>query len=126
MEFTPVILIHVLAASGAVVAGGVALALKKGTPLHRILGRTWVALMLATALGSFAIQSRGHFSWIHLLSLVTLAGLGASLFAVARGRIQAHRRGMRYTYIGLVIAGVFTLLPDRRLGYLVWHGVGLI
>lgn len=126
MEFTPVILIHVLAASGAVVAGGLALALKKGTPLHRILGRTWVALMLVTALGSFAIQSRGHLSWIHLLSVLTLAGLGASIFAVARGRLQAHRRGMRFTYLGLVIAGAFTLLPDRRLGYMVWHHVGLV
>jgi len=126
MEFTPVILIHVLAASGAVAAGGLVLALKKGTTLHRVLGRTWVALMLVTALGSFAIQSRGHLSWIHLLSVLTLAGLGGSIFAVARGRIQAHRRGMRFTYIGLVIAGIFTLMPGRRLGYLVWHGVGLV
>ncbi|WP_151637961.1 DUF2306 domain-containing protein [Noviherbaspirillum aerium] len=126
MQFTPVILIHIFAASGAVLAGGLALALKKGTTLHRFLGRIWVALMLVTALGSFAIRSNGHLSWIHLLSVLALAGLGASLFAVARGRIQAHRRGMRYTYIGLVIAGVFTLLPDRRLGYLVWHSAGLI
>jgi uncharacterized membrane protein len=126
MEFTPVILIHVLAASGAIVAGGLALALKKGTTLHRILGRTWVALMLVTALGSFAIQSRGHLFWIHLLSVLALAGLGGSIYAVARGRIQAHRRGMRFTYIGLVTAGIFTLLPSRRFGYLVWHDIGLI
>jgi hypothetical protein len=29
-------------------------------------------------------------------------------------------------YIGLVVAGALALLPDRRLGYLVWHTVGLI
>jgi hypothetical protein len=33
---------------------------------------------------------------------------------------------MTGAYAGLVIAGVFTLLPDRRLGYLVWHALDLI
>lgn len=125
MEFTPLILIHVATATGALVFGGLALALKKGDRRHRLLGRTWVLLMLATALVSFGIQSRGHFSAIHILSVVSLAAMGASLYAAARGRIGAHRRGMRGTYAGLLIAGVFTLLPGRRLGDLLWTAVGL-
>jgi uncharacterized membrane protein len=126
MEFTPGILVHVFAALGAVVIGGAMLALKKGTPVHRLFGRTWVVLMLTTALVSFGIRTSGHFSWIHLLSVGTLLGLGASVYAVAHGRIHAHRRGMTATYIGLVVAGIFTLLPGRRLGYLVWHAAGLV
>jgi len=33
---------------------------------------------------------------------------------------------MTSTYVGLVIAGMFTLLPDRRLGHVLWTVVGLI
>lgn len=126
MEFTPIILLHTLAAAGAIIVGGIALALRKGTPLHRLFGRLWVTLMLATALVSFGIQTRGHFSWIHLLSVLTLVSVGASIYAVVHGRIRRHRQGMVMAYAGLVIAGLFTLLPGRRLGHLVWHAAGLI
>ena len=126
MEFTPIILVHLLAAAGAIVTGGLTLGLKKGTPLHRVLGRTWVLLMLIAALVSFGIKSSGHFSWIHLLSVGVLFALSASVAAAIRGRVAAHRRGMICTYIGLVVAGAFTLLPARRLGHLVWSAIGLI
>ncbi|HEY0844199.1 MAG TPA: DUF2306 domain-containing protein [Noviherbaspirillum sp.] len=125
MEFTPLIIVHIATATGALVFGGATLAMRKGTPTHRVFGRLWVALMVATALVSFGIQSRGHFSWIHLLSVGTLVGLAASIFAVIRGNISAHRRGMAGTYIGLAIAGAFTLLPGRRLGDLLWNTIGL-
>lgn len=126
MEFTPLIFTHLATAAGALVFGGITLALRKGTQVHRLFGRLWVALMAITALVSFGIQSSGHFSWIHLLSIGTLAGLAASIYAVIKGNIHAHRRGMAGTYIGLAIAGVFTLLPGRRLGDLLWNAVGLV
>lgn len=126
MAFTPIVLVHILAAGAAIIIGGVTLALRKGTPLHRLLGRLWVLLMLIAVLVSFGIRSNGHFSWIHLLSVGTLLALGASIMAVVSGHIRAHQYGMRYIYIGLVIAGSFTLLPYRRLGHLVWSSVGLI
>lgn len=125
MEFTPIILIHVLAALGALVIGGITLMLRKGTLSHRLLGRAWVALMLTTALASFGIKTSGHFSWIHLLSVGTVFALAASVYAAIKGRIRSHRRGMTATYVSLAIAGAFTLLPGRRLGYLVWHAAGL-
>ncbi len=126
MEFTPVILAHTGAAIAAITLGGAALLMKKGTRLHRLFGRAWVALMLVTAIISFWIRRNGEFSPIHILSVIAIVGLGMSVYAVMRGNIMAHRRGMTATYISLVIAGAFTLLPQRRLGYLVWHSVGLI
>lgn len=125
MAFTPVIVAHIATAGAALVLGGIALASPKGTLRHKILGRLWVGLMLATALISFGIQTRGHFSAIHILSVITLIGVSAAVFAAARGRIRQHRRGMLATYISLVIAGAFTLLPGRLLGQLVWTTVGL-
>lgn len=126
LEFTPLILIHVAAAIGALLLGGLTLLLRKGTRLHKLFGRSWVVLMLTTALVSFGIQRSGHFSVIHILSVITLAGISSAVFAAMKGRISAHRRGMTAVYVSLVIAGIFTLLPDRRLGYLVWHAVGLV
>ena len=120
MEFTPVIVAHIAAATGALVFGGATLMMRKGTPAHRLFDRTWVLLMALTALVSFGIRSNGSFSWIHLLSAGTLAALAASIYAVIRGNIRAHRRGMISAYIGLAVAGVFTLLPGRRLGGLLW------
>lgn len=126
MEFTPVITAHIASAAGALVFGAVTLSLRKGTPTHRLFGRIWVALMVLTALVSFGIRSSGHFSWIHLLSVWTLVALAASIYAIIRGNVRMHRRGMISAYVGLSIAGVFTLLPGRRLGSLVWGAVGLV
>jgi uncharacterized membrane protein len=126
MEFTPVIITHVASAAGALVFGAVTLSLRKGTPTHRLFGRIWVALMVMTALVSFGIRSSGHFSWIHLLSVWTLIALAASIYAIIRGDVRKHQRGMISAYAGLAIAGVFTLLPGRRLGALLWGAVGLV
>lgn len=126
MEFTPFILFHVATAAGALLFGGITLVMRKGTTMHRLFGRLWVSLMVVTALVSFGIRVTGHLSWIHLLSVGTLIGLAASIYAVIRGNISAHRRGMVSTYIGLAIAGAFTLLPGRRLGALLWSAAGLI
>lgn len=126
MEFTPLILAHIGTAAGALVFGGITLGLRKGTSTHRLFGRLWVVLMTSTALISFGIRSSGHFSAIHLLSVTALVGLAAAIYAVMRGNIKAHRRGMTSTYISLVVAGAFTLLPGRRLGDLLWNTVSLI
>jgi uncharacterized membrane protein len=126
MTFTPSILIHLFTVLGAIVIGGVMLSLRKGTRLHRLSGRIWVVLMLTTALVSFGIKTSGHFSWIHLLSVLVLFSIGGGLLAIYRRKIKMHQQWMTSLYIGTVVAGVFTLLPGRRLGHLVWHAAGLI
>jgi uncharacterized membrane protein len=126
MVYSPIILAHMFAAAGAVLLGGLMFASKKGTLLHRLSGRLWVLLMLLAALISFGIQSKGHFSSIHLLSVVTLLVIGWAMVAIYRHNIVAHKRAMTGAYIGLVTAGLFALMPDRRLGYLVWHSFNVI
>lgn len=126
MIFSPVILIHLATAIASVLVGGAMFLMKKGTPQHRLSGRLWVVLMAATALASFAIQSRGHFSWIHVLSVVVLVMLVRAVLAVRRRNIRLHQRIVVGTYAGLLIAGVFALSPWRRLGSLVWHAASLV
>ncbi len=126
MIFSPVILIHLATALASIIVGAVMFMLRKGTPLHRTTGRVWVLLMVITALVSFAIQSKGHLSPIHLLSLTTLCTLTLAVCAIRRRNIRRHTRFIIGTYAGLVIAGMFALAPARRLGYMVWHVAGLV
>ncbi len=107
--------IHVAAAVTALALGVLVLVLRKGTPLHAAIGRWWVAMMLLTAVGSFWIMRLwpGHFSPIHLLSVLTIGSLALGLWYRRRGNIQGHARTMLLTFAGLVGAGAFTLLPGR-------------
>ena len=120
------VLVHIIAALLAVASGAAMLVLKKGTPLHRVTGRAWVGLMAVTALVSFAIRSQGHFSWIHLLSVLTLVMLVLAINDVRRGRMRGHRQRMIGLYAGLAVAGVFTLLPGRYFGQMLWGSTGLL
>ena len=46
---------------------------------------------------------------------------------LARRNVVGHRKLMQRTYLGAcVVAGGFTLLPERFLGHTVWSALGLI
>lgn len=113
------IIVHTMTALGAFVLGIVQLAAPKGTVPHRIVGWAWVALMAVTAASSFLIhevRQVGLFSWIHILSVVTLASLPAGVLAARRGDIRSHKFTMLSLFcFALVVAGVFTLMPGRIL-----------
>jgi uncharacterized membrane protein len=136
MPLTPLVAIHVSAALAALVLGPVALWARRGRTqrprLHRAFGYAWVTLMIATAVSALFIRDThlpnvAGFTPIHLLIPVTLIGLVAAFRALARGDIAHHRRTMQRLYFGAcVLAGVFTLLPDRLIGHLVLvQGLGL-
>ena len=111
-----VIQLHIAAATAALLLGTVQLVGIKGTGVHRLLGWSWVVAMFTVAVSSLFIRqiNPGSFSWIHLLSGWTLIALPMALFAVRRGRIASHARGMTWTFIGgLIVAGAFTFLPGR-------------
>jgi uncharacterized membrane protein len=92
------------------------LATPKGTPAHRWLGRLAAAALVLSAISSFGIQARGHLSWLHILSVVTLVNIPYAIRAVRQGRIAAHKRAMLINAGGLVVAGLFaTFAPGRYL-----------
>lgn len=123
----PFVLVHLSFASAAVLLGPVALWSRKGSRGHRALGYAWVTVMVGTALSAFFLRSTGTvqlfgFSPIHALGIVTLAGVTGALVAIARRNVQAHRKLMQRVYLGACAgAGLFTLLPGRYLGDLLWH-----
>jgi uncharacterized membrane protein len=110
-----VVQVHAAAAVLALTIGASVLLLRKGTLAHKRLGATWALLMLVTAATSFAITSiiPGHFSPIHILSIVTLVAIPYAIWQRRRGNIKAHATAMILTFAGLFIAGIFTLVPGR-------------
>lgn len=129
MEASPAIQIHAASAILALAIGTLMLVLRKGTRLHKGLGRTWIGLMLAVALSSFLITEVrlwGPYGPIHILSVFTLTGLYGGWRAAREGNIGAHRFAMISVYgMGLIGAGAFTLLPGRRMNAVVFDDGGV-
>jgi uncharacterized membrane protein len=130
MQLTPVIAIHLCAALGALVTGPVALwARRQGAArprLHRAFGYAWVTLMVITAVSAlfirdFKLPNIAGYTPIHLLIPLTLGGLFMAFRYLLRKNITGHRMAMQQLYLGACVgAGLFTLLPSRYLGQLVW------
>jgi uncharacterized membrane protein len=103
------------------------LVLPKGTFRHRTVGYIWCALMTVTALVSFTVHeiNPGGLSFIHLFSVLTLVLVPVIIFTARTGRVERHQRAaLGLMSGGLLIAGLFTFLPGRALGQLVFRLVG--
>lgn len=112
-----IIQIHAFAAFAAFALGTIQLAGIKGTLQHRTFGWIWVAIMATIALSSFwvhEIRLWGQWSYIHILSILTLAILPLAVLHARHHNVCAHRRAMLGLFFGaLVVAGIFTVVPGR-------------
>ena len=108
---------HALAAILALFLGILQLTRKKGTVPHKYIGYAWVFLMLYVSASSFFIHELkiiGEFSPIHLLSVFTIGSVIYAIIMIRRGEITKHKRTMTLLfYLGWVLTGAFTLLPNR-------------
>lgn len=124
LNASPVIQLHALAAVLALGLGIFQFSMPKRGPRHRYVGYSWATLMMVIALSSFFIHEIrliGPFSPIHILSIVTLIGVPRAILAARRRNFVAHQRGMKIVfYSALVGAGLFTLLPGRIMGAVVF------
>jgi uncharacterized membrane protein len=126
MQRHPLIFFHLVTAVAALLLGIVMLGRRKGTLGHRSLGWVWVALMGSTALASVFIRDDRlpnlyGFTPIHGFTLLVAVLLPLAIVHIRRGNVRGHRKTMTGLYIGAcVVAGLFTLLPGRFLGSLLW------
>lgn len=113
----PIIVFHALVALSAFLIGLVQFAGPKGTTMHRVVGWSWVLLLMSVAASSFWIQGLrqiGPFSWIHGLSIYVLVSIPFAVLHARRHNVQAHKKAMIGIFLGaLVIAGLLTLYPGR-------------
>lgn len=118
------IIIHSVAVALCLGLGIYLLTRAKGTRQHRILGWIWVGFMAMAAISSFFIHTIRQFygfSWLHFLAVYVLFSLIHGVYAARHHQVKTHRGTMLGLFwFGLVGAGLFTLLPSRRLGQIVW------
>jgi uncharacterized membrane protein len=116
--------VHAAAAIVALVLGIVQMVAIKGTSQHRSIGYVWLTAMMVVATSSFFISSMriiGPFGPIHILSVLTFINTPRAIWAARKGNIKAHRNAMlQLFWIALVGAGLFTLLPNRIMGQVVF------
>ncbi len=95
----------------------------KGSPYHRLAGKTYLTLMGVTAFAAIFIRSFAGWSvtigplklgLIHLFILLTYQGIWRTLHAIRQGDLAAHQGSMRGMYFGaLIIAGLLAFAPGR-------------
>jgi uncharacterized membrane protein len=122
MTYTQLAYLHLATVVPAFAIGAFQLFRRKGTPSHKLLGKIYMALMLATGLITLAMPAEvgprflGHFGFIHAFSFLTLYSVPAAYIAARRGNIKVHRANMLGLYLGgILIAGSFAFSPGRML-----------
>ncbi len=99
---------HLAAALAALAFGLLVVMMPKGTQLHRAVGISYAAAMVALNVASLGIyRLNGHFGPFHLMALLSLASVGIGVgAAVLRPRrwLAVHSRAMSTSYLGLLSA----------------------
>lgn len=112
--FTPVIILHAVAALTAVLLGPVQILRRRRDGAHRLLGVVWVTAIVITCVSSFWIAPDG-FSWLHGLAIWTLVCMVAAIVGIRRGSVAVHRGFMIGSYLGTLTAFAFASLVPARL-----------
>ena len=122
MTYTQLAYLHLATVLPAFVIGAFQLLRRKGTPGHKLLGKIYMVLMLATGFITLAMPAEvgqrllNHFGFIHIFSFLALFNVPIAYFADRRGYIKAHRGAMLGLYLGgILIAGAFAFSPGRML-----------
>lgn len=117
------IAIHVATVLPAIPLGGFLLLAAKGTPMHKQLGKLWVALMVITASAAIFIQTSGSFSFIHIFVPMTFWASYRLIASARAGNMKEHKKQILGLYLGaLMIPGIVSMvLPGRLMNvWLLW------
>ena len=116
-ELSLAIQIHLFTVIPAILLGIVNLSMKKGTSIHKLIGSIWVLLMLVAAIVSFWIRSEGGYSWIHILSVITITNVILGFIAIKRGNLKMHIGCISGAFMGALVAGMFAVVYPGRFIY---------
>ena len=128
MTYLQLTYLHLATILPAFVIATFVLCRRKGTRLHKLLGRVFLVLMLTTAAITLFMPAQvgprllNHFGFIHGFSLLVFYSAPRAYFAARRGDIRAHRGNMIGLYVGaILIAGAFAFIPGRMLHGLLFN-----
>lgn len=112
--FTPIIVVHALAALFVLLLGPFQILRRRRDRAHRVLGVAWVSAMVVVCASSFGIHD-GRFSWLHALATWTLLCMVFAIAGIRRRNVPVHRGFMIGSYIGTLAAFAFAALIPARL-----------
>ena len=122
MSYLHLSYIHLATVLIAFILGTFLLFQKKGTGMHRLIGKYFMVLMLVTAIIALFMPAQigpkllGHFGFIHLFCFLVLYSVPAAYFAVRKGNLVNHQANLIGVYVGgILIAGAFAFMPGRLL-----------
>ncbi len=122
MSYLALTYLHLLTVVPALLIGSALMLRRKGTAHHRGLGRIFLVLMMGTGVLTLFMPAElgprllDHFGTIHALSVLTLVSVPPAWMAARRRQILRHRLFMIGLYVGgLLVPGVFALMPGRTL-----------
>lgn len=114
--------LHLATVLPAFIIGTYLLFSRKGSAIHKKLGRVYLCLMLVTAILTLFMSAQvsptflGHFGFIHLLSILVLVIVPSAYHAARSGNVRLHRNNMIGLYFGgLIVADSFAIAPGRFL-----------
>jgi len=126
----PAVIAHLIAAGTALVLGAAIMLRRKGTLSHKTMGWIYVATMSALAISGIflrtytGIPNIDGFTPIHIFVVIVLVPLPSAVWSIYHGDVKGHGGAMTGLFYGALIgAGIFTLLPGRLLGHLLWHNL---
>jgi uncharacterized membrane protein len=122
MSYATLTWIHLATVVPAFLVGTYLLLNRKGTPVHRALGKLFMILMLGTAFVALFMSDGGgtrlfgHFGFNHLFVIPVAIFIPRAYFAARRGDIRTHKASMIGVYAGaLLIAGAVAIFTPGRL-----------
>lgn len=122
MTYTQLAYFHLATVIPAFFIGAFQLLARKGTQIHKRLGKIYMIFMLATGFITLAMPAEvgprvlNHFGFIHVFSLLALLNVPIAYVAARRGYIKAHQGAMIALYLGgILIAGTLAFMPGRML-----------
>jgi uncharacterized membrane protein len=114
--------IHLAALLPAILIGTYLMLARKGSPVHKSLGKVYMVLMGFTGVWTLFMPSAEpdplfhHFGWLHLLSGLTIWAVPTAWKAARTGDIRGHKSAMIQLYVGgILIAGSWAVLGQGRL-----------
>jgi uncharacterized membrane protein len=101
---------HVVAALSALCVGAAALALPKGTHVHRVIGGVYVLALSLVNVAALSLHRENTFGVFHALAVASLGTIVIGLGPLLLGKgspmvITIHAYCMTWSYAGLVAAG---------------------
>ncbi len=107
-NYSLVVIVHTVAVFIAFLISFFIFQKPKGTKLYKIMGRIFVLSMLIGLISSFFIRTNGQFSFIHILSILSLYWIFKAFIVLKlkpNNWQYLHIKNMTSAYASIIIAG---------------------